>query len=242
MPNGGTLIFETDNIALDEHFCQHSEFDIVAGTFIRIRVSDSGVGMNKNQLNHLFEPFFTTKPEGEGTGMGLASVYGTIVSHHGAITVESTVGKGTSLIIDLPTSDESYCKMRTTTNTRRTKAVRILLVDDDENILKTTERLLQRRGHDVMTASDGKAAVARYQESWKDIDLVILDMNMPTMNGKDAFLAMREICPQIKAILSTGYSEDTLAQEMLKAGIIRYIEKPFHISELEAIIQQALSL
>jgi two-component system cell cycle sensor histidine kinase/response regulator CckA len=241
MPQGGELMFKTDNIILDQDFCWQSEFDIAAGNYVRIRVSDSGVGMDEEQLTHLFEPFFTTKPDGKGTGMGLASVYGTVVSHHGAIEVESSIGMGTQITLYLPAID-THCQIPPdkTAKPGTTVTARILVVDDDENILKTTEQLLRRRGHEVISANDGKSAIQYYKEHWNDIDLVILDMNMPMMNGKDTFLALRDIFPHIKAILSTGYSEDTLAQEMLKAGIKQYIEKPFRIHELESIIQQVL--
>jgi PAS domain S-box-containing protein len=242
MPEGGELVFATDTITLDEAFCGKSRFDLVPGEYLKISVTDSGTGMDEKTRAHLFEPFFTTKEQGKGTGLGLAAVHGTVVSHHGAIQVDSEVGKGTTMTLYLPLS-----RQETQEATRRGEPAagtparaRIFIVDDEASLRESTAKLLRLRGYEVVTANDGRDAVEYYRKAWQSLDLVILDMNMPEMNGRDAFIAMRQINPDIKTILATGYSLDSNAQEILDEGVLSYIQKPFRVRELIEHMEQAL--
>ena len=241
MPEGGELVFATDTVTLDEQYCSSSTFDIVPGEYLMISVTDSGLGMDADTRSRVFEPFFTTKGDA-GTGMGLASVYGTVINHHGAIEVDSEVGRGTTMTIHLPLSRQE-ARGETGADTTQTVpgGARILLVDDEKSVRESTAQLLRREGYKVVTCEDGVQAVEYYGRSWKHVDLVILDMNMPVMTGRDVFVAMREMNPDVKALLATGYSLDSRAQEALEEGVISHTQKPFRIHDLVLQIEQALS-
>jgi PAS domain S-box-containing protein len=251
MPTGGELRFATDLVTLDRERCASSRFDMAPGDYVRIAVTDSGTGMDAPTQARLFEPFFTTKEPGKGTGLGLASVHGTVVNHHGAIAVHSELGKGTTMTLLLPLLRQDGPEGRTAAEPpgpegsaepapRPTAHARILIADDEEIVREFTAKLLRRQGHSVLTATDGSEAVDCYRRSWPDIDLVILDMNMPKMNGRDAFAAMRVINPQLRAILATGYSLDGDVQGMLEDGVLAYIHKPFRIQDLNQQVAWAL--
>jgi len=241
MPNGGELTLRTDMLDLDETFCRQHP-GATPGRHLRISVTDTGVGMDQKTQKRMFEPFFTTKPQGEGTGMGLASVYGTVVNHHGAIEVESEVGRGAAVTIYLPLAEvPEQKKTETAVRTASPRPdARILLVDDEEPIRVTTSEMLRNRGFRVDTCRDGDEAVDCYRKSWQHIDLVILDMAMPAMDGRDAFIAMRRINPEVKAILATGYSLDCRSQEILDQGVRAFIQKPFHIDQLVETVTRTL--
>ncbi|MBT7699546.1 MAG: response regulator [Verrucomicrobia bacterium] len=243
MPNGGALVFTTGTVTLDEEHCNKSTLNIAPGDYLKVTVADSGTGMDEATRARVFEPFFTTKDQGKGTGMGLASVYGTAINHHGAIEVDSEVGQGTTFTVYLPLSEqeaqESQAKVRAVAAKR--SGARVLLVDDEKTVRTGTGELLRNRGYKVVTAENGVEAVEYYGKSWQHIDLVILDMNMPVMNGRDTLIAMREMNPEVKAILATGYSLDANAQEILDEGALSYIQKPYRVDDLVQQIEQALN-
>jgi CheY-like chemotaxis protein len=242
MPEGGELVFTTATVTLDEENCSKNRFDIVPGDYLKVTVADTGTGMDEATRAKIFEPFFTTKDVGKGTGMGLASVYGTVVNHQGAIEVGSEVGKGTTMTVYLPLSREDVHEKTTGVDPNATASgtARILMVDDEKSVRESTALLLRRKGYKVVTAEDGVKAVEYYKKSWQHIDLVILDMNMPVMNGRDTFIAMREINPDVKAILATGFSLDSRAQEVLDEGALGHIQKPYHVGDLVPQIEQAV--
>jgi len=241
MPEGGELVFSTDLVQLNEEYCRNSSFTIEPGEYLRLRVADSGVGMDEGTRARVFDPFFTTKPQGKGTGMGLASAFGTVVSHGGAIEIESEAGRGTTVTVFLPLCMENDTRKASPAAAGTAPEKRcILFVDDEGTVRETTATLLRSHGYDVLTCADGREAVACYGESWKNIDLVILDMNMPVMNGRDAFLLMQKINPGVRAILATGFSLDASAREILDEGASAYIQKPFRIRELVDQIEQVL--
>jgi signal transduction histidine kinase/ABC-type uncharacterized transport system substrate-binding protein/ActR/RegA family two-component response regulator len=242
MPEGGDLTFETDAITLDEAYCRDHHQEISPGSFLRVTVTDSGCGMTDEVKKHLFEPFFTTKEPGKGTGMGLASVYGTVRNHHGTIQVHSEPGHGTTVRLCLPLAANTVRETEGRYDSVPARgSARILLVDDEETVRMMAPEMLRDLGYSVATCSDGREAADYYRVHWKEIDLVILDMVMPEMGGRDAFIAMRQINPRLRALLSSGYSLNGAAQGILDEGVLGFIGKPYRKAELAEIVKEALA-
>ena len=242
MPGGGEIIFETEALTLDEEYCRSRPFPMTPGLYVRVSVTDNGVGMDHETQQRIFEPFFTTKPTGEGTGMGLAAAYGVVKNHHGIITVYSEPGQGTTINVFLPVveSAEPYAG-RTGAGAIVTGTGRILLVDDEEAVRGAASTMLRHLGYKVTVCKDGVEAVDYYRRSWQSVDLVILDMAMPRMGGGDTFLAMREINPDIKALLSSGYGINGEAQSILDLGVMGFLKKPFQLAHLSEMVAEALA-
>ncbi len=241
MPDGGELTYHSAIDTLDAAFCSAQPQAIAPGQYLKISVSDSGTGMSDEVKQHLFEPFFTTKPIGKGTGLGLASVYGTVKQHGGTLTVDSTLGRGTRFTIYLPLADQSGVQAASETAVIQTvKPLRILAVEDEEILRTMLVYMLSTCDHEVQEAEDGKVAVAFYRSNWREIDLVILDMVMPEMNGHDTFLAMKKINPDIKAILATGYSLNSEVQAILDDGVKDFLQKPFEPAQLQNAIAKVM--
>ncbi len=229
----GEIIFETDVVELSECYCQANSIEALAGMYLKISVTDNGCGMDAATQKRIFEPFFTKKEKGKGTGMGLASVYGTIRNHSGTISVYSEVGHGSTFNIYLPLTDESGEPEESgEQNKTIIGTAKILFVDDETTLQEVATHMLQNLGYEVLTCKNGKDAVEFYEKSWQDIDLVILDMVMPELDGRDTFAAMKQINPKIKAILSSGYSINGEAQKILDDGVMDFIGKPFKQAEL----------
>ena len=240
MPDGGELVFETAVVNLDKNFFQKQPYDTLPGSYLMISIADNGVGMDVETQNHMFEPFYTTKGIGKGTGMGLASVYGAIHNHKGYIGVYSEVDHGTTFRIYLPLINETLPPEQAEYNKPVEGTARILLVDDEEMILEYMTSALKELGYLVTTCSNGKEAVRYYENSWREVDLVILDMIMPVMGGRETFTLMKNINPEILAILSSGYSIDGEAQSILDDGVKAFITKPHRLIELSKKVAQVL--
>jgi PAS domain S-box-containing protein len=244
MPEGGTLTIKTENIILDEAYC-HNQPEAKPGDYILITVSDTGEGIDKDTIDHIFEPFFTTKQAGKGTGLGLAMVYGIVKSHHGHITCSSVPGHGTTFHVYLPILgkeiaqeevDEEYSYLCKGSET-------ILAVDDEEIVLDFLQTALEELGYNTILASNGLDGIEAYKSAIADgrtIDMVILDMNMPVMNGLEAFREIRGIDPNAKVLLATGFGECKQTQEILSEGILDSIHKPFTLLELSNKIRTIL--
>ncbi len=244
MPDGGEMIFSTDVIFLDEEYCSANPYEIVPGSYLQVSITDTGTGMDEETQRHIFEPFFTTKETGKGTGMGLAAVYGTVKNHKGAINVYSELEFGTTFKIYLPLLDSSSDMDGEAKD--REKIIkgnaRILVVDDEEMILDLVSDMLESMDYTVVACANGKEAVTRYKKSWKKVDLVILDMVMPEMGGHEAFIAMKKINPDIKALLSSGYSINGEAEKILEEGVLDFIQKPYQKAELSQKVAHALGI
>lgn len=240
MEKGGVLTINTHNIFLDDSYCEKSSFDIKAGEYIVVVFQDNGTGIAAQNLNRIFDPFFTTKEQGKGTGLGLAAVYGIIKDHSGEIEVSSEEGKGTTFVLYLPLSSKEEKPTAPQRVIMKGKG-KILLVDDDPFLRITGETILKQLGYDVLLAEDGIGALEIYKKEFAGIDLIILDMIMPKMNGKEAFLKMKEINPECKVILATGFSSDSDFHEMDRGGLSRRISKPFKIDELSLAISEVLN-
>jgi CheY-like chemotaxis protein len=244
MPEGGTLTFSTECKLLDKGYCRKQPYELSPGRYCEICVTDSGIGMNAEAKKHLFEPFFTTKEKGKGTGMGLPAVYGIVKSHKGAINVYSEPGRGTTVKIYLPASgaagEPEDSKDHSPSVRASAKRLNILFVDDEKIIREMVKEMLEFLGHTVAECENGRKAVEYYRTSWESVDVVILDMIMPEMGGKEAFIAMRGINPRIKAVLSSGYSIDGEAQQILSEGVLGFIQKPFRTDALVDILSRVM--
>jgi CheY-like chemotaxis protein len=241
MPDGGDLTFHTDLVELDQDFCRKNPGS-KPGSYFLVSVRDTGCGIPKDIQNRIFEPFFTTKEPGHGTGMGLAMVYGTVKNHEGYIQVCSEVKAGTRFNIYLPFTEENALEPGEEDRVVRPVGGKgcLLLVDDEEVVRKVGTAMLGSLGYEILTACNGREAVEVYRERAKEITLVILDMVMPEMGGRECFRALKEINPRVKAILSTGYAKDGKAQETLDEGMAGFIQKPYRMTDISEKVHEAL--
>jgi CheY-like chemotaxis protein len=191
-------------------------------------------------MGRIFEPFFTTKGPGQGTGLGLASVYGIIKNHAGFIGVESEVRKGTTFTLLLPATERQVAEDKTPPAVILHGTGTILVVDDEEQIVKVCARLLQKFGYQVLTASGGKQAIELVRQYGAKLSLVLLDMTMPEMSGRQTYEAMQKLVPGIKVLLSSGCSVEGQAQELLDSGCNGFIQKPFDAVDLAAKVRKLL--
>jgi PAS domain S-box-containing protein len=240
MPDGGTLSYILKNRLLDEQYCRSSSYDVKPGNYLELTIRDTGCGMPPEIMKRIFEPFFTTKEPGKGTGLGLAEAYGTIQDHHGAIDVSSKVNNGTEFRIYLPVAENPSLSEKQTEPEVIFGSGTIMLVDDEEVVRNSLEKLLKRLGYTVCTAVDGVQAVELFKKMHPSIDLVILDMIMPGMNGQEAFKNFRSIKPDIPVILSSGFSKEEYVLNMLKNGLAGYVRKPFRLTELSQLVAKIM--
>jgi signal transduction histidine kinase/CheY-like chemotaxis protein len=239
MPGGGKLRLQTENVVLDE--ISGMLYDTKPGKYIKISVTDTGVGMDEEIQKRIFDPFFTTKEKGRGTGLGLASAYSIIKNHEGAIDVNSKINEGTTFHIYLPASEKKLVKtVRELPAEILQGEETLLFVDDEDMIIDVGRPMLEKMGYKVFIAHDGKEAIEVYNKNKGDIDMVVLDMIMPDMGGSEAYDRLKQINPSIKVLLSSGYSIDGLASEILKRGCDGFIQKPFHMRELSQKLREIL--
>ncbi len=236
MPEGGDLYLKTRNIMLNSSCSYVKPFKVEPGKYVEISVSDTGVGMDRETRKRIFEPFFTTKEMGRGTGLGLASVYGIVKSHGGYIDVISEKEKGTTFTIYLPASEKEVVREKTVPVEMPKGTGTILLIDDEKMILDVGCELLEELGYTVLSALSGREALDIFQKNSDKIDLVIMDMIMPGMGGGETFDRLRNINPHIKVLLSSGYSVNGQASQILRRGCDGFIQKPFNLNQLAAKI------
>jgi two-component system, cell cycle sensor histidine kinase and response regulator CckA len=238
MAAGGDLYLETENITLDEDYAK--PFSIAPGRYVKISVTDNGTGMDKATQEKIFEPFFTTKEMGRGTGLGLASVYGIIKNHGGFINVYSEKGHGTTFNIYLPASEKEAIEEKKPAGDTLRGTETVLFVDDEDMIIEVAEELFDQLGYKVLTARSGKEAIEIYEKNKEQIDIVLLDMIMPDMSGSDTYERMKAIDPDIKVLLSSGYSINGQATEIMDRGCNGFIQKPFKMKELSQKLREIL--
>jgi two-component system cell cycle sensor histidine kinase/response regulator CckA len=236
MPGGGTLTLKSMNVTHKN--MKDRMYDPKPGSYVLLTVTDTGTGMDKETQERIFEPFFTTKEMGKRTGLGLASVYGIIKGHRGYIHVDSEKGRGTTFSIYLPASEKKPRKVVKTNERVIEGTGMVLLVDDEEIILKVGKDLLEALGYRVLTAKDGQEAIEVYKKNRDGIDIVLLDMVMPNVGGSDVYDRMKEINPDVKVLLSSGYSIDGQAAEILERGCNGFLQKPFNMQELSRKIRE----
>jgi PAS domain S-box-containing protein len=239
MQGGGELYLETANVILDDKTL--FPWAVKAGKYVKINCSDTGMGMDAKTRERIFDPFFTTKAMGRGTGLGLAMVYGIVKGHGGTIDVTSEPGRGTIFEVYLPATDKAIVNEQAAATEVRKGTETILLVDDEQIVLEVTCELLESLGYRVYTAGSGQEAIALYLEKQREINLIILDMIMPGLSGGQTFDRLREIDPRVKVLLSSGYSLEGQAQQIIKRGCNGFLQKPFLLKELSEKTHGALS-
>ncbi|MDJ0621925.1 MAG: ATP-binding protein [Desulfocapsaceae bacterium] len=239
MPDGGDLFIETAVVSLAEAFCAPQ--DMVAGEYVSIEVTDTGVGMAEDVRQRVFDPFFTTKEKQRGTGLGLASAYGIVKNHNGTISVESEPGDGATFRVLLPLSRKKTVREVPAATKFEKGEGHILLVDDEEIILDVGRGMLETLGYKVSLARSGETALEIFDEQQNDIDLVIVDMIMPGMDGAAIFSKIRDIDAEAKVVLSSGYSLDGQAEKIMQRGCSGFIQKPFSIFDISKTIRRVLA-
>jgi two-component system, cell cycle sensor histidine kinase and response regulator CckA len=238
MPGGGNIYLEIRIVTLDDVYCE--PYHAKPGSYAKISVTDTGIGMDESIRNRIFDPFFTTKGKGLGTGLGLASAYGIVTNHHGIITVYSESGHGTTFNIYLPLSDKPAYREGGRERGIIKGSGTILIVDDEEMILEVGRAMLEKLGYRVIAANSGEQAIDVVRRAGDELDMVVLDLIMPGMNGGKAFNAIRQIHPDIPVMLSSGYSMNGQAEEIMKQGCNGFIQKPFNLSDLSQKIRDIM--
>ncbi len=242
MPEGGHIVIKTMVRNIDETYrSMHSQAKL--GDYVQISISDNGEGIPHNLIDRIFEPFFTTKETGRGTGLGLAVVYGILKNHKGFITVYSELGIGTEFKIYIPIIDLDHIAHIETVETLksiRTGTETVLIIDDEEAIRIIGESILTKYGYNVLTANDGDEGLKVFNRNLEEIDLVILDLVMPTISGNDVLTNLIEIKPDIKVVIASGYSTNGPLKNALNDGAKRIINKPYSLHELLVSIREVL--
>ncbi len=238
MPEGGDLHLETENVLLDEAYAK--PHGTAPGRYVKISVTDTGVGMDEKTMQRIFEPFFTTKERGKGTGLGLSMVYGITKGHKGFITVSSKPGRGATFSVYLPASEREIAAGASIPPGIILGTGTILLVDDEIQVLQVTQRMLEHLGYDVVAAESGERAVDLYRERKESIDLVLLDMIMPGMSGEKVFQILREMNPEVRVILSSGYDLNGQAMNIVHGGCDGFLQKPVSLDGLSRKIHEVL--
>jgi PAS domain S-box-containing protein len=238
MAENGNIYLETDNIILKKE--ESRFYSIDPGRYVKIAITDTGMGIDKNIAKKIFEPFFTTKGMEKGTGLGLAMVYAIIKDHKGIINVDSEPDQGATFTIFLPASEKEAGIEKKEAEFFSRGDETLLLVDDEEKILGVNKEMLEYMGYKVYGARSGKEASEIYQEKSDEIDLTILDVVMPEMSGKETFEHIRMINPEAKIILLSGYSLDGDAEVIMRQGCNGFLQKPFQITELSKKIREVL--
>ena len=244
---GGSFTIETTVVNLSSTYCEHSDFDIIPQSYLLIKARDNGVGMEKEILDHIYEPFFTTKEVGKGTGLGLASIFGSVTSHSGAITVTSEPGYGTEFNIFLPLLEKTesavnYDASTDLINILSKDAHKIVLVIDDEEIIRMVAKsLLENIGYEVLLAKDGQEGIEILSINKDIISIVILDVIMPRMGGKEALKEIKKISPDVKVIMASGFTQTDKENDFFELGALDFIHKPYRQKELYSVLDNALN-
>ncbi|MCG8472956.1 MAG: response regulator [Desulfobacterales bacterium] len=239
MPDGGRLTIVTEEVHLDDAQVA-SASPIEPGRYVTVSVSDTGVGMDASTQSKVFDPFFTTREMGHGTGLGLASAYGIVKNHKGYITVASEEGKGTRFDIYLPASVKACSKGEVPEAGPEKGEGTILVVDDEEAIRDVVCEMLGALGYACLAAENSSGAVATFREHKDEIDLVLLDMVMPDAGGDIAYRALKKIDPDVRVILSSGYSREGRAEKIMETGCNGFIQKPFTLEHLSLEVRRVL--
>jgi PAS domain S-box-containing protein len=242
MPDGGQLYLETSLAALDETYCQSHKID--PGCFCRISVTDTGIGMDEQTRQRVFDPFFSTRETergtGTGTGLGLACVYGIVKNHGGVVEVSSKINHGTTFNIFLPSTSEAVVNEIELNEQPISGSGTVLLVDDEAMVVDVGKPMLETLGYEVFVSINGHEAIDMVAQHGEAIDLVILDLIMPGMDGGQVFDHIRNLQPNMPVILSSGYSLKGQASDIMSRGCDGFIQKPFSLSRLSQKVRQIM--
>ena len=238
MPAGGDLYIQTKNELLDEDVA--GVYSLRPGKYVAISITDTGTGMDENTLKRIFDPFFTSRDKELGTGLGLASAYGIIQNHDGIILAESEKGQGATFRIYLPATEKPVIDELQADQNILVGTETILLVDDENMIIDVGAEILQILGYEVLTARHGMEAIEVYQQNRQKVAMVILDLIMPQMGGGETYDKLKEVDPQVKVLLSSGYSIDGQATEILNRGCDGFIQKPFSMENLSVKLRHII--
>jgi two-component system, cell cycle sensor histidine kinase and response regulator CckA len=240
MPDGGTLTLKSRNLSHTE--IPSSKFQPAAGSYVELQVADTGVGMTAETLDRIFDPFFTTKEMGRGTGLGLASVFGIVKGHKGYIDVASELGRGTTFTLYFPAIDQAPIEPQ-----RAKKAITpgcgvVLLVDDEATVLQASSRMLEKLGFMVYRAAGGQEAIDLFRQKAAEFDVVILDIVMPGISGEEVYRQIKQLRPETKVLVSSGYDYCGKMSEIVKGNSDGFIQKPYNLSELSSKLRETLNL
>ena len=242
MPEGGSIEIRTrvvESNEVDGTLYGTEDTRIEPGKYIAAEVRDTGQGIAPEHLSKIFDPFFTTKKQGRGTGLGLASVYGTVQQHNGVINVSSEIGVGTVFHLLFPLCGAEKVELAPTDGIIQGKGC-VLIVDDEDVMRATAEAILEELGYQVVSVENGRQALEVFEKERTKIDLVILDMVMPVMNGRDCFKELLKLDPEVTAVLSSGFTREEDLKDMLDAGLKGFIRKPYSKAGLSRIVSEAL--
>lgn len=237
----GKITIETENVTIDQAYCaDHADF--IPGLYVMLTVSDNGHGIEKDTINHLFEPFFTTKEVGHGTGLGLATVYGIVKQNEGFINVYSEPGKETAFQIYLPRSADKTVEVLNppAPEMPQGRAETVLLVEDEKAVLDLVRALLEELGYIVLTAGTPGDALRLAEAYAGEIHLLLTDVVMPEMNGRDLAERVREIKPGLKCLFMSGYAADVITRLGVLDADVRFVQKPFFMRDLAVKVREAL--
>ncbi|HTP13651.1 MAG TPA: PAS domain S-box protein [Bacteroidota bacterium] len=239
MPDGGVIAVQSEKINFDTRV-RSTLSESRTGEYVVVSVTDHGIGMEQGIQQRIFEPFFTTKDQGKGTGLGLAVVYGVVNSHNGFITVQSEPGLGSQFTMYFPLLKESERALQTIKRKRLARGYeKVLVVDDEQNVAEVIAGMLTNLGYAVTTVNSGKKAVALYKKD-KKYDIIILDMNMPVMGGKETFAKLRALDPDIHIVISTGYANASLESSLPGDSADGFLQKPYQLEELSRTMREVL--
>ena len=242
MPGGGRLTIDTGNAEVDAAYAAHRP-SATPGRYVRLRVADTGVGMDRATAERVFEPFFSTKPKGRGTGLGLATVYGIVTQAGGSIEIYSEVGMGTTVSVLLPATDEDAEVAVTRTadgDGQRGQGETILIVEDEESLRQLTSRILTRSGYQVCVVTTGAEAVRRARDPAQPIDLLLTDVVMPEMLGNEVAARVVAVRPGVPALFMSGYAQPILDSHGVPSPRFDILEKPFTEAALLSRVRQAI--
>jgi CheY-like chemotaxis protein len=241
MPNGGKVVLETANIELDQEYAR-AHVHVAPGPYVMLSVTDTGKGMKPEIKEHIFEPFFTTKEEGKGTGLGLFMVYGIVQKHGGHIVVDSEPEMGTTFKIYFPPADEIMeAAKEEFSGTRLPQGGETVLVaEDDKDLRSIMVQALKRQGYKTLEAANGEDGLLIFDKHRLEIDLIVTDIVMPTMNGLELTDLLLPLCPRIKVLYMSGHLDNPILQERNLDPETNFISKPFSLEDLTERVRKVL--